>query len=68
MSVGLIAQQLHWVDRKTMTEPLRCVVKTRYRQADIPCTITPLVMIALKLHLTTQSRLSLRSIRRILYR
>ncbi len=50
-----------------MTEPLRCVVKTRYRQADIPCTITPL-MIALKLHLTTQSRLSLRSIRRILYR
>lgn len=42
MSVGLIAQQLHWVDRKTMTEPLRCVVKTRYRQADIPCTITPL--------------------------
>lgn len=42
MSVGLIAQQLHWVDRETLTQPLRCVVKTRYRQADIPCTITPL--------------------------
>lgn len=42
MSVGLIAQQLHWVDRETMTQPLRCVVKTRYRQSDIPCTITPL--------------------------
>lgn len=42
MSTGLIAQQLHWVDRETLTEPLRCTVKTRYRQADIPCTITPL--------------------------
>lgn len=42
MSTGLIAQQLDWVDRQTLTEPLRCVVKTRYRQADIPCTITPL--------------------------
>ncbi|EUD02554.1 tRNA (5-methylaminomethyl-2-thiouridylate)-methyltransferase [Providencia alcalifaciens RIMD 1656011] len=42
MSVGLIAQQLDWVDRQPLTEPLRCVVKTRYRQADIPCTITPL--------------------------
>jgi tRNA-specific 2-thiouridylase len=39
---GLIAQQLHWVDRKTLTDPLRCVVKTRYRQQDIPCTVTPL--------------------------
>jgi len=42
MSVGLIAQQLDWVDRKTLSEPLRCVVKTRYRQEDIPCLITPL--------------------------
>ena len=42
MSVGLIAQQLHWVDRETMTEPLKCTVKTRYRQADLPCGITPL--------------------------
>ncbi|GFD77340.1 tRNA-specific 2-thiouridylase MnmA [Tenacibaculum sp. KUL118] len=40
-SNGLIAKQLHWVDRKTITEPMRAVVKTRYRQADIPCTITP---------------------------
>ncbi|MFS2223958.1 tRNA 2-thiouridine(34) synthase MnmA [Pantoea sp. B65] len=42
MSVGLIARQLDWVDRETLREPLRCVVKTRYRQADIPCLITPL--------------------------
>jgi tRNA-specific 2-thiouridylase len=42
MSVGLIAQQLHWVDRETLTEPLKCTVKTRYRQTDLPCTITPL--------------------------
>ena len=42
MSVGLIAQQLHWVDRQALREPLQCVVKTRYRQEDIPCLITPL--------------------------
>ncbi|OON40653.1 tRNA 2-thiouridine(34) synthase MnmA [Izhakiella australiensis] len=42
MSVGLIAQQLHWVDRQTLNAPLRCTVKTRYRQADIPCRVTPL--------------------------
>ncbi len=40
-SAGLIAKQLHWVDRKVITEPVRCSVKTRYRQHDIPCTITP---------------------------
>ncbi|ORM64640.1 tRNA 2-thiouridine(34) synthase MnmA [Pantoea rodasii] len=42
MSVGLIAQQLDWVDRQMMTAPLRCTVKTRYRQTDIPCEIIPL--------------------------
>jgi tRNA-specific 2-thiouridylase len=41
-SKGLIAQQLHWVDRKTVTESFRCVVKTRYRQPDIACTVTPI--------------------------
>ncbi|HAH13469.1 MAG TPA: tRNA 2-thiouridine(34) synthase MnmA, partial [Pantoea agglomerans] len=41
MSVGLIAQQLHWVDRQPITAPLRCTVKTRYRQTDIPCEIIP---------------------------
>ncbi len=40
-SKGLIAKQLHWVDRKTITAPFEAVVKTRYRQTDIPCTITP---------------------------
>ncbi|NHB86843.1 tRNA 2-thiouridine(34) synthase MnmA [Photorhabdus tasmaniensis] len=42
MSAGLIAQQLHWVDRQPLTEEIRCVVKTRYRQQDIPCTVTPI--------------------------
>ncbi len=41
MSVGLIAQQLHWVDRQPIAAPLRCTVKTRYRQTDIPCEIMP---------------------------
>ncbi|MFC0139216.1 tRNA 2-thiouridine(34) synthase MnmA [Erwinia mallotivora] len=42
MSSGLIAQQLHWVDRAPLTAELRCSVKTRYRQSDIPCTLVPL--------------------------
>lgn len=42
LSKGMIVSQLHWVDRKTVREPLRCTVKTRYRQADIACEIFPL--------------------------
>ncbi|MDP5253646.1 MULTISPECIES: tRNA 2-thiouridine(34) synthase MnmA [unclassified Vibrio] len=41
-STGLVAGQLHWVDRNAITEPVRCSVKTRYRQDDIPCTINPI--------------------------
>jgi len=41
-SKGLVANQLHWVDRTTLSSPVRAVVKTRYRQTDIPCTLTPL--------------------------
>lgn len=40
-STGLLASQLHWVDRNPIREPLKCSVKTRYRQTDIPCTIIP---------------------------
>ena len=42
LSIGLIAQQLHWVDRQPIREPLRCTVKTRYRQTDVPCIIEPI--------------------------
>ena len=42
LSTGLIAQQLHWVDRQPIREPLRCTVKARYRQTDVPCTIEPI--------------------------
>lgn len=42
MSVGLIAQQLHWVDRLPVTQSLRCTVKTRYRQTDLACQLIPL--------------------------
>ncbi|GAM62292.1 tRNA-specific 2-thiouridylase mnmA [Vibrio ishigakensis] len=40
-SEGLLASQLHWVDRTPIREPMKCSVKTRYRQQDIPCTIIP---------------------------
>lgn len=42
LSTGLIASQLTWVDMQPLCENLRCTVKTRYRQADIPCEIQPL--------------------------
>lgn len=42
LSSGLIASQLHWVDRKPIREKFRCTVKTRYRQADILCEIQPI--------------------------
>jgi tRNA-uridine 2-sulfurtransferase len=40
LSVGLLASQLHWTDRKGPEQSLRCTVKTRYRQTDIPCLLT----------------------------
>ena len=42
LSSGLIATQLHWVDRQPIRENLRCTVKTRYRQTDIECEIQPM--------------------------
>lgn len=42
LSNGLIATQLHWVDRLPIRENLRCTVKTRYRQTDIACEIQPI--------------------------
>ncbi|WP_341455549.1 aminomethyltransferase beta-barrel domain-containing protein, partial [Idiomarina abyssalis] len=41
-SQGLIAGQLHWVSRTTPLKAFDCTVKTRYRQQDIPCRVTPL--------------------------
>ncbi|MFT5899425.1 MAG: tRNA-specific 2-thiouridylase [Glaciecola sp.] len=40
-SKGLIANQLHWVDRVGPSETTKMMVKTRYRQCDISCTVTP---------------------------
>ncbi|WP_018651188.1 tRNA 2-thiouridine(34) synthase MnmA [Actinobacillus capsulatus] len=42
LSSGLIATQLHWVDRQPIRENIRCTVKTRYRQTDIACEIQPM--------------------------
>lgn len=39
-SEGLIANQLHWVDETGPQDGTRCAVKTRYRQQDIPCTLS----------------------------
>jgi len=43
-SKGLIANQLHWVDRKGLDGSIQCTVKTRYRQEDVNCTVTPLAL------------------------
>jgi tRNA-specific 2-thiouridylase len=41
-SDGLIANQLHWVDRKGPQQKVQLTVKTRYRQQDVPCTVEAL--------------------------
>ena len=41
-SKGLIAKQLHWVNREPVREAFRCTVKTRYRQTDIACLVEPI--------------------------
>ena len=38
-SKGLIANQLHWVDREDVSGQMEIMVKTRYRQQDIPATL-----------------------------
>jgi tRNA-uridine 2-sulfurtransferase len=40
MSVGMRVNQLHWVDRKGPANGAKITVKTRYRQADIHCTLS----------------------------
>lgn len=42
MSVGLIAQQLYWIDRMPRSQPFYCTVQTRYRQKDVLCRVIPL--------------------------
>ncbi|AWX14086.1 tRNA 2-thiouridine(34) synthase MnmA [Mergibacter septicus] len=49
-SKGLIAEQLHWVDRTVLSEPLFCTVKTRYRQQDVACKVIPLDQETLEVH------------------
>jgi len=41
-SKGLEANQCHWVNRNAVTEAFRCTVKTRYRQDDVSCIVTPI--------------------------
>lgn len=39
---SLIANQLDWCNNKPLIEPMRCMAKTRYRQADQACDVQPL--------------------------
>lgn len=41
-SKGLVASQLHWVNRQSLMEKLACTVKTRYRQQDVSCALLPI--------------------------
>jgi len=40
MSTGMTVNQLHWVDRIGPIDGCHIAVKTRYRQQDVPCTLT----------------------------
>ena len=41
-SKGLIANQMHWVNREEFSAEIKCTVKTRYRQQDVACTVKQL--------------------------
>ena len=41
-SKGLVASQVTWISQEPLQDTLTCTVKTRYRQTDIPCVVTPL--------------------------
>ena len=41
-SKGLIGNQLHLVNRNELNEPIKCTVKTRYRQDDVACNLSPM--------------------------
>ncbi len=40
MSTGMTVNQLHWVDRTGPVDGCHIAVKIRYRQQDVPCTLT----------------------------
>lgn len=42
MSIGLIAKQIYLVNPTALSKTHQCTVKTRYKQADTPCTIKQL--------------------------
>lgn len=37
----LTAGELNWIAFDQLTAPLRCAARTRYHQAEVPCTVTP---------------------------
>jgi len=41
-SKGLIGNQLHLVNRNELIDPIKCTVKTRYRQDDVACSLSPM--------------------------
>jgi tRNA-specific 2-thiouridylase len=41
-SKGLVGNQLHLVNRKALDAPIKCTVKTRYRQDDVACHLSPM--------------------------
>lgn len=39
MSIGLIAENIHWINKNMISFPISCSAKIRYRQKDILCNI-----------------------------
>ena len=40
MSIGLIADQIHWINDIQLKVPFNCTVKTRYQHIDVVCQVT----------------------------
>ncbi|VFP87672.1 tRNA-specific 2-thiouridylase MnmA [Candidatus Erwinia haradaeae] len=48
LSKGCIVNQVYWINSCFPTDSIRCTVKTRYRQKDVPCMLIPLDRTSMK--------------------
>ncbi|PTM60062.1 tRNA 2-thiouridine(34) synthase MnmA [Desmospora activa] len=55
-SNGLTASEVHWVNRKPITQPFDCTAKFRYRQTDQPVHVEPLADGKVRVHFNQPQR------------
>lgn len=56
MSTTLIAREFNWISGEVPKNPVRCLVKVRYRQKEQPATVTPIDETSVKIVFDTPQR------------